>query len=50
MSSGAVPAFGTFSNIGLNKRENENSKPHTIVLKPVLAPALIPAPLIVIIT
>ena len=42
---GVVAAAGIASNKGAKKLDMQNRKPHTIVLRPVFAPALIPAAL-----
>ena len=38
-----VPAAGISANMGAKNTDTKNSSPHTTVLSPVLAPALIPA-------
>mmetsp|Transcript_9203 Transcript_9203/g.12593 ORF Transcript_9203/g.12593 Transcript_9203/m.12593 type:complete len:126 (-) Transcript_9203:160-537(-) len=43
ISTGLLPAEGTFSNKGLKNSDSKKKNPHTTVLSPVLAPALIDA-------
>ena len=43
ISNGAVPAAGTAANTGQKKVAIPNKHPHTRVLTPVFAPALMPA-------
>ena len=45
INNGVVAAAGIASNKGAKKLDKQNRKPQTIVLKPVFAPALIPAAL-----
>ena len=41
--TGLVPAWGTCCSRGATNIDRRNRTPHTIVLSPVLAPALMPA-------